>query len=111
MGVAKTIEEIANDEKTIVYCAYATECEKLNLAMSTLGLKCASYTGNQTSAADKVIIYENMKAGEIDILIAYGCKLTRRKTHHSRWTTRKLVNLGFKNSAELEEMDIKLLLF
>lgn len=70
MGVARTIEEIANDEKTIVYCAYATECEKLNLAMSTLGLKCASYTGNQTSAADKVIIYENMKAGEIDILIA-----------------------------------------
>lgn len=70
IGVATTIEEIAQREKTIVYCAYATECEKLNLAMSTLGLKCASYTGNQTSANDKVIIYENMKAGDIDIFIA-----------------------------------------
>ena len=68
--VAKKIQEIVASEKAIVYCAYANDCENLSLSFSQLGLKSSAYTGNLTSAKDKIEIYRSMKEGNIDILVA-----------------------------------------
>lgn len=69
-SVATHIQEIVEDKVTIVYCAYANECEDLTLNFLQLGLKSSSYTGKQTSSKDKKEIYESMKSGNIQILVA-----------------------------------------
>lgn len=68
--VARQIQVIVQDKVTIVYCAYANECEDLTLNFLQLGLKSSSYTGKQTSSKDKKQIYESMKSGNIQILVA-----------------------------------------
>ena len=69
-SVAKQIQDLVKDEVSIVYCAYAKECEDLNLNFLELGISASCYTGKQTSATDKKEIYNSMKNGNIQILVA-----------------------------------------
>ena len=68
--VAKKIINIVGKGITIVYCSYAKECAALALALCQLNVKSTSYTGKDTSFKDKFHIYQQMKAGDIEILVA-----------------------------------------
>lgn len=62
--------EIIGKEKTIVYCSFASECELLKSNFLQLGVKCEKYTGKTTSAKDKIAVYNKVKVGDIQLLVA-----------------------------------------
>ncbi len=68
--LSKRIQQVTDGDKSIVYCAFAADCEPLSIALAHLGLKSASYTGKKTSPTEKLAIYEKMKKGDIDVLVA-----------------------------------------
>lgn len=66
---AKTIKEIVAEDKTIIYCAFAAECEELILSLKKLNVTTACYTGKKTNK-EKMAIFQQVKDGTIDILVA-----------------------------------------
>ena len=69
-SVALQIIDLAKDQLTIVYCAYAKACNEISLHLSQLGIQSSCYTGAQTTANDKQEIYRSMQSGQIKILVA-----------------------------------------
>lgn len=63
------IRNMVDRERTIVYCAYANECEKLKSSLLKLNVKCASYWGKMTSN-EKKEVFKDMRDGKFDILLA-----------------------------------------
>jgi ATP-dependent DNA helicase RecQ len=55
-ATANQIVEIIGEEKTILYCSFASECELLKSNFLQLGVKCEKYTGKTTSAKDKIAV-------------------------------------------------------
>jgi len=60
--VAVQIKDLVHGEITIVYCAYAKECLKINQNFQILGINSACYTGSQTTAKEKIDILGKMKS-------------------------------------------------
>ena len=70
-ATAKKILKIIGRQRSIVYCAFATDCEKLKTIFLHFGVKCESFTGKTTSAEDKLLVYNLMKTNdEVQVLVA-----------------------------------------
>lgn len=69
-ATAEQIMGTISDEKTIVYCSFASECEIIKTNFLELNVKCDAYTGRTTSAKDKIAVYNKMKNDEIQVLVA-----------------------------------------
>ena len=63
------IRNLVDGERTIVYCAYAIECEKLQSSLRKLNVKCGAYWGKMRSN-EKKEVFQDMREGKIDILVA-----------------------------------------
>ena len=69
-SVALQIIDLAKDQFTIIYCAYAKASNEISLHLSQLKIRYSYYNGAQTKANEKQEIYRSMQSGQIEILVA-----------------------------------------